>query len=290
MMNDIYLLIKRGYSNEEISETLGVSTEDVNNVRISCVRTPTKNKFSKTCINVFCKFLERGISDEQLYQLFRLRKKCKKEDFCMLCQKLRKGQIHTDITSQYNIPLEPTVTLDLDKYETPKAKPKKPKTFNEDLYAERREIAKKKREKEKQAIAEAQERKRKEDEEKAEMARKLAEVEAAKKAEEEKKKEEAKKLAKEAQEKSIHMQIPEKPLPVLDTTPSNINSDEKIHKVCTLLNKGYTYDEIQKLTSIPVSTIIRIHDGEAYTDISAKYGIISKKTRERMKSLFKDIG
>ena len=98
MMNDIYLLIERGYSNEEISETLGVSIEDVNNVRISCVRTPTKNKFSKTCINVFCKFLERGISDEQLYQLFRLRKKCKKEDFCMLCQKLRKGQIHTDIT------------------------------------------------------------------------------------------------------------------------------------------------------------------------------------------------
>ena len=205
----------------------------------------------------------------------------------MLCQKLRKGQIHTDITSQYNIPLEPTVTLDLDKYDTPKTKPKKSKSFDEDLYAERREIARKKREKEKQAVAEAVARKEKEDQERAEKAKKLAEEEAARKAAEEEKKKTIPLQIK--QEKIIKDIYKDEPLPVLDTTPSSMNSDIKIHKVCTLLNKGYSYDEIQKLTSVPVSTITRIHNGEAFTDISMKYGILSKEARERMSSIFSDI-
>lgn len=317
VINDIKLFVKKGYSNEEIKEILDVSDDDINNVRISYMHidTPPKNKFSKNCINVFCKFLDRGISDEQLYDLFNLRKKCKREEFYKLCQSLRKGEIHKDITSQYNIPIEPYVTLDLDRYKKDKPQKKKniPKKVDKTPQEQVREIARKKREKENRIIAEAIERKEKEDIERAEYKKRMIE----KKKEEEDSKT---KLEQESTELFGSMREPtyeeqkcinryidnisvntgvnfnrdqkipeEEPLPVLDTTPTNINHDSKIHKVCTLLNKGYSYEQIQKVTGVPISTITRIHNGEAFTDISVKYGILSKETRQKMQSIFKDI-
>lgn len=281
VINDIKLFVKNGYSNDEIREILDVSDEEINNIRISYMRvnSPSKDKFSRTCINVFCKFLERGISNEQLYDLFRLRKKCKREEFYILCQNLREGKVYTDITSQYNIPMEPTVTLDLDKYK--KSKSETSKSSNKDLYEEKREIARKKREKQQRLVNEAIERKEKEDKERVERKKKLAKIKA--------EKEKNKVVISVPKTEDITDLYKDEPLPVLDTTPSSVQSDDKINRVCSLLNLGYPYDEIQKVTSVPVLTISRIHNGEAFTDISAKYGIISKNNQDRMAKILEKI-
>ena len=223
--------------------------------------------------------------------------------------------LNSFVFAQYNIPIEPYVTLDLDKYKKDKPQKKKniPKKVDKTPQEQVKEIARKKKEKENRIIAEAIERKEKEDIERAEYKKRMIE----KKKEEEDNKtkleQESTELFGSMRESTYEEQkcinryidnisvntgvnfnsdqkIPEEePLPVLYTTPTNINHDSKIHKVCTLLNKGYSYEQIQKATGVPISTITRIHNGEAFTDISVKYGILSKKARQKMQSIFKDI-
>lgn len=64
--------------------------------------------FSDNTVNVFCKFLEQGCSNECLYEIFQLWHKVTRESFYKFCYRLRNKETCTYITKNYDIPLKPT--------------------------------------------------------------------------------------------------------------------------------------------------------------------------------------
>ena len=66
-------------------------------------------------------------------------------------------------------------------------------------------------------------------------------------------------------------------------------SDKIIHKICKLLEKGYTYREISNKLEIPYSYISHIGNSETHLRISSKYNIPKKGNRNRYAEYKDDI-
>lgn len=105
--------LKDGYTSNDIQRVAGYSEEEINMVKTLYMpinsqeiisKELSDDLFDKKTINVFCKFLAKGATDNQIYDIFGLHKKCTRSEFHKLCTDIRYGKKYQDISSQYKIP------------------------------------------------------------------------------------------------------------------------------------------------------------------------------------------
>lgn len=105
--------LRDGYTSNDIQRIAGYTADDIEEVKslympINSQKIISKELseelFDEKTINVFCKFLSKGATDNQVYDIFGLHKKCTRKEFHDLCYGLRHGILYNEITSKYKIP------------------------------------------------------------------------------------------------------------------------------------------------------------------------------------------
>lgn len=109
--------LKDGYTPNDIQRVAGYSKEEIDMVKTLYMpinsqeiisKELSNDLFDKKTINIFCKFLSKGATDNQVYDIFGLHKKCTRGEFHKLCTDIRYGNKYQDISSQYKIPKKGT--------------------------------------------------------------------------------------------------------------------------------------------------------------------------------------
>lgn len=302
--------IEDGYSDNEIYELADYTIDQIKYVRKidkyakddSYSRTKGNRMFSDQTINVFCKFLDQGCSNENLYDIFQLWHKIKRESFYKFCDKLRRKETYTHITKNYDIPLKPTRPYEskfLDK------------DFADTDYKEIKEVIK----------SDYEDTKRLQRKKSAELDR-IKTQEAIKRKEEELKTKENStnkvKPKENPKPKNVNENNSVKPIetkasnedkqPIMPTTTIpkfSINNEQTaddavysqissgklpnsiVNRICKLIMNGLSDSYISYVIGVSQSEISAIRNGTEYVDISKKHGIIPSKQKDNISDLIK---
>ena len=281
--------IKDGYTDSEIIELADYTIDQIKYVRkINTYSQYTRDKGNKTfsdqTVNVFCKFLNQGCSNENLYDLFQLWNKITRKSFYVFCQKLRTKKIYTNITKNYNIPTTPTIPyeskfLDKDFVEIDLEHYKNDKYLDEVKSLQRKKSAELDRIKTREAI------KRKENEEKSKAKKKQAS--------ELKKTKDTKKVVNKIHDDNVSFTTKlESEKTANDILFSHLNCDDVlpdtiVNKICQLIKNGLDDNKIATIIGVSEKCIHSIRDGKEYTDISKHYGIMSSDKKEYLENMIK---
>lgn len=302
--------IDDGYSDNEIYELADYTIEQIKYVRKidkyakddSYSRVKGNRMFSDQTINVFCKFLDQGCSNENLYDIFQLWHKIKRESFYKFCDKLRRKETYTHITKNYDIPLKPTRPyeskfLDKDFVDTEYEEIKKitKSEYDESKRLQRKKSAELDRIKTQEAI------KRKEEELKAKenSTNKVKPKESPKP-----------KNISESSTNPIESKVSNDKHTAMPTTTSQklriedeqtgddavysqISSGKLpnsiVNRICKLIMNGFSDSYISHVIGVSQSEISAIRNGTEYVDISKKHGIIPSKQKDNISDLIRMI-
>ena len=296
--------INDGYTDNEICELADYTIDQVKYAKRintykkedSYSRLKGNKTFSDQTVNVFCKFLNQGCSNEELYDIFHLWNKISRKYFYTFCEKLRNKKAYTYITENYDIPLLPTKTYeskfsDKDFIDVEFEEIKSAAKFNyeESKRLQRKKSAELDRIKTQEAI------KRMEEELKAKE-KSTNNVKAKEKTNDIK--EDKKKVSKAENKISAESTIVNTNSAIIentgdDATYSQINRDflprSTVNMICKLISNGYTDSYISNKLSVPKSEVSSIRNGKEYVYISKNYGIIPSKKKDAISDLIKSI-
>lgn len=306
-INIIESYIKDGYTDNEICELADYTIDQINFVRNidsykkedSYSRIKGNKTFSDQTVNVFCKFLDQGCSNENLYDIFQLWHKITRKSFYDFCDRLRHKKTYTNITSNYNIPLIPTRPyeskfLDKDFVDTEYEEIKKASKYD---YEEAKKLQRKKSiELDKIKTQEAIKRKEKELKSKENITNNIIPKESTKTNKNSKRNEPKSFIENENHEISMNtnrkIHIDDEKTgddAIYSQLSSGTLPNSIVNRVCRLIMNGFSDKYISNIIGVNESEISSIRNSTDYVSISKKYGIIPSKQKDSISDLIKQV-